>query len=230
MTAMARRPTTGVRPRHSRTCGTREARRCNCRPSYEAFVPAGASGRKVRRTFPDRGGGARVAARRHARDRARALPAAVRPDVRDAADELTAGMRSAASGTAAVTPTRRASPTGTPTLWPSMCCHGLARVASATSRSRRPGARRRDGRGRRQPRDDPQRAVAAPGRLSPRAGPRRSRRQPGGRCPIAGGARAARALRDARGGGALGRRGPDHDRASGPRRSTRACVAANSRR
>ena len=96
MHAMARRSTTGVRARHSRTCGTHDGRRCSCRPSYEAFVPAGASGRKVRRTFPTEA--AAIAWRRDAireieQGRYRAPSART---VRDAADELTAGMRSGA--------------------------------------------------------------------------------------------------------------------------------------
>ena len=46
------RKPTGVRPRHSRTCGTRSGRRCNCQPSYEAFVYSVRDGTKIRKSFP----------------------------------------------------------------------------------------------------------------------------------------------------------------------------------
>ena len=42
---------TGIRARHSRTCGVVEGGRCNCRPSYEAFVFSQRDGRKIRKTF-----------------------------------------------------------------------------------------------------------------------------------------------------------------------------------
>ena len=47
------RRTTGVRARHSRSCATSHGKeRCNCSPSYEAFVFSGRDGRKLRKTFP----------------------------------------------------------------------------------------------------------------------------------------------------------------------------------
>lgn len=42
----------GIRVRHSRTCTGATGGRCNCRPSYEAFVYAVRDKRKIRRTFP----------------------------------------------------------------------------------------------------------------------------------------------------------------------------------
>jgi integrase len=42
----------GIRVRHSRTCTGISGGRCNCRPSYEAFVYSVRDERKIRRTFP----------------------------------------------------------------------------------------------------------------------------------------------------------------------------------
>lgn len=47
---MAKTPT-GIRTRHSRSCATRDGARCNCNPSYEAFVYSRRDGTKIRRTF-----------------------------------------------------------------------------------------------------------------------------------------------------------------------------------
>jgi integrase len=46
-----KRNPTGIRVRHSRTC-VAPGKRCNCRPSYEAFVFSQRDGRKIRKTFP----------------------------------------------------------------------------------------------------------------------------------------------------------------------------------
>lgn len=42
----------GIRARHAQTCRSRADGRCNCRPSYEAFVYLKREGCKVRKTFP----------------------------------------------------------------------------------------------------------------------------------------------------------------------------------
>jgi integrase len=41
----------GIRTRHARTCRSREGGRCNCTPSYEAWVYSKRDGRKIRKTF-----------------------------------------------------------------------------------------------------------------------------------------------------------------------------------
>ena len=41
----------GIRARHSRSCNTVHGGKCNCVPSYEAFVYAKRDGQKIRRTF-----------------------------------------------------------------------------------------------------------------------------------------------------------------------------------
>jgi integrase len=42
----------GIRQRHSRACASRAARRCNCDPTYEAWVYSTREGKKIRRSFP----------------------------------------------------------------------------------------------------------------------------------------------------------------------------------
>ena len=41
----------GITKRHSRRCKSREEGRCNCRPSYEAWVYSQRDDKKIRRTF-----------------------------------------------------------------------------------------------------------------------------------------------------------------------------------
>lgn len=41
----------GIRKRHSKGCGVRNGRRCNCNAGYEAWVFSKRDGRKIRRTF-----------------------------------------------------------------------------------------------------------------------------------------------------------------------------------
>lgn len=44
--------TSGIRARHSRTCKSHDGGKCNCTPSYEAFVYSKRDKRKIRKTFP----------------------------------------------------------------------------------------------------------------------------------------------------------------------------------
>ncbi len=41
----------GIRTRHSRSCRSREGGRCNCKPSYEAWVYSKRDDKKIRKTF-----------------------------------------------------------------------------------------------------------------------------------------------------------------------------------
>ncbi len=87
----------GIRIRHQRRCAVSSgSKRCSCTPSFEASVPAGSSGTKVRRVFPTE-----AAARAWRRDSLRAIergrtamPADV--TVRELGEELVAGMRDGA--------------------------------------------------------------------------------------------------------------------------------------
>jgi integrase len=47
-----KRKPTGIEERHSRSCGSRDGGRCNCKPSYRAWVYDRRSGAKVRKVFP----------------------------------------------------------------------------------------------------------------------------------------------------------------------------------
>jgi integrase len=42
----------GIRRRHSKGCGSRQGKRCNCNAGYEAWVFSRREGKKIRRTFP----------------------------------------------------------------------------------------------------------------------------------------------------------------------------------
>jgi len=82
----------GIRARHARTCRSRVDERCNCRPSWEAFVYLKREGRKVRKTFATQ-----AAAKQwrtdalHAANRGR-LRGPSAQTVAQAAAELLAGM------------------------------------------------------------------------------------------------------------------------------------------
>ena len=43
---------TGITTRHSRSCGSREKQKCNCNPTFEAWVYSVRDGKKIRRAFP----------------------------------------------------------------------------------------------------------------------------------------------------------------------------------
>jgi integrase len=84
---------TGIRQRHSRACRSRDGARCNCKPSYEAWVYLKREDRKVRKTFPTL-----AAAKTWRTDALRAsnrgqLRAPTALTVRQAAEELIGGMR-----------------------------------------------------------------------------------------------------------------------------------------
>jgi integrase len=56
MTAMSNRKAArspqGIRARHSRSCRSRQGKRCDCRPSWEAWAYSKRDDKKIRRTFP----------------------------------------------------------------------------------------------------------------------------------------------------------------------------------
>jgi integrase len=88
------RPATGIRPRRSRTCRSREDGKCNCDPSYEAWAWSARDGKKIRRTFHNHAeakgwrGDATNAVRRGT------LRTPTRTTLREAGEKLIAGMRS----------------------------------------------------------------------------------------------------------------------------------------
>ncbi len=86
----------GVVIRHSRSCASRKAEACNCRPRFQAFAWDPATRRKMRRTFPTVSAAkswraaATTAIKRHE------LRATRSPTLAVAADDMLAGMRSEA--------------------------------------------------------------------------------------------------------------------------------------
>jgi integrase len=89
---MAPRP--GITERHSRSCASRNGARCNCEPSYEAWVWSQRDGKKIRKTFS--GKGALSAAKNWRSDhlkpvREGTLRAPTTKTVRQAVDEFLAG-------------------------------------------------------------------------------------------------------------------------------------------
>jgi hypothetical protein len=44
--------TPGIRTRHGRTCASRTGARCNCEPTYEAWVYSKRDKKKIRKAFP----------------------------------------------------------------------------------------------------------------------------------------------------------------------------------
>ena len=83
----------GVRKRHARACRGNDGGRCNCRPSWEAFVYLKREGRKLRKTFATE-----AAAKAWRTDAVAAagrgkLRSPTRMTVREAADAFIAGAR-----------------------------------------------------------------------------------------------------------------------------------------
>src|SRR2546423_15241055 len=86
--------TPGITTRHSRVCASRTGARCNCEPSYEAWVYSKRDGKKIRKTFS--GQGALSAAKNWRSDSTRAvrlkqLRAPTNKTVRQAVDEFLRG-------------------------------------------------------------------------------------------------------------------------------------------
>ena len=88
--------TPGIRARHTKPCGSRRGGRCNCNPTYQAWVFDARTGDRLWKTFPSH-----AAAKSWRRDAAVALSrgeiqARQTKRIRDAADELIDGMVSGA--------------------------------------------------------------------------------------------------------------------------------------
>jgi integrase len=83
----------GIRTRHSRTCASRSGARCNCEPSFEAWVYSKRDGKKIRRTFPTQAAarGWRVDALKAVKDRR--LRAPTSRTLREEVEDWLAGVR-----------------------------------------------------------------------------------------------------------------------------------------
>src|SRR3954468_19637225 len=87
----------GITARHGRACASRTGARCNCEPSYEAFVYSKRDGKKIRKSFS--GKGALTAAKNWRADSTRAvrlkqLRAPTKKTVREAVGEFLQGAES----------------------------------------------------------------------------------------------------------------------------------------
>ena len=85
---------TGIEVRHGKACASREGRRCNCRPTYQASAWSARDEKRLRKTFPT------LAAARAWRAEAQTaihrgkLRAPTAVTLTEAGDDLLAGMRS----------------------------------------------------------------------------------------------------------------------------------------
>jgi integrase len=86
---------TGVRKRHARDCAThRGSSRCSCRPTFEAWIAAGARGQKMRRSFKSEAAAKAWRAEAQVAINRGELRAGTSTTVREAAAGLRAGMES----------------------------------------------------------------------------------------------------------------------------------------
>jgi integrase len=85
---------TGIEVRHAKACASREGRKCNCRPTYQASVWSAPDGKRLRKTFPTLAAARAWRAEAQAAIRRGKLRAAAATTLREAADELLEGMRS----------------------------------------------------------------------------------------------------------------------------------------
>ena len=88
--------TPGIRTRHSRACASRSGARCNCEPTYEAWVYSKRDEKKIRRSFTGKGAlaaakGWRTDARKAVKDKRLRAPSP--RTLRQEVDEWLAGAR-----------------------------------------------------------------------------------------------------------------------------------------
>jgi integrase len=88
--------TPGIRTRHSRTCASRSGARCNCEPTYEAWVYSKRDEKKIRRSFAGKGAlaaakGWRTDAMKAVKDKRMRAPSSL--TLRQEVDDWLAGVR-----------------------------------------------------------------------------------------------------------------------------------------
>jgi integrase len=85
--------TQGIRTRHSRTCASRTGARCNCDPTYEAWIYSKRDKKKIRRSFPTQAAakGWRTDALKAVKDKKLRAPSP--KTIRQEVDEWLAGAR-----------------------------------------------------------------------------------------------------------------------------------------
>jgi integrase len=85
---------TGIEVRHAKACASREGRKCNCRPTYQASVWSAPDGKRLRKTFPTLAAARAWRAEAQTAIRRGKLRAPAATTLREASEELLEGMRS----------------------------------------------------------------------------------------------------------------------------------------
>jgi integrase len=85
---------TGIEVRHKKACGSRDGRRCNCEPSYQASVWSARESKRIRKTFPSLAEARAWRSETQTGVRRGTMRAPANMTVQEAADELVAGMKS----------------------------------------------------------------------------------------------------------------------------------------
>jgi integrase len=85
---------TGIEVRHAKACASRDGRRCNCRPTYQASVWSARDGKRLRKTFPTLASARAWRAEAQTAIRRGKLRAPADTTLEEAAAELVDGMKS----------------------------------------------------------------------------------------------------------------------------------------
>ncbi len=85
---------TGIEVRHKKACASRDGRRCNCQPSYQASVWSARESKRIRKTFATLAEARAWRSETQTGVRRGTLRAPANMAVQEAADELVAGMKS----------------------------------------------------------------------------------------------------------------------------------------
>jgi integrase len=85
---------TGIEVRHKKACASRDGRRCNCQPTYQASVWSARESKRIRKTFSTLAEARAWRSETQTGVRRGTLRAPAHTTVEDAADELVAGMTS----------------------------------------------------------------------------------------------------------------------------------------
>jgi integrase len=85
---------TGIEVRHKKLCVSRDGRRCNCEPTYQASVWSARESKRIRKTFPTLADARAWRSETQTGVRRGTLRAPAHTTVEEAADELVAGMKS----------------------------------------------------------------------------------------------------------------------------------------
>jgi integrase len=84
---------TGIEVRHKKACASRDGRRCNCQPTYQASVWSARESKRIRKTFPTLAEARAWRSETQTGVRRGTVRAPGNMAVREAADELVAGMK-----------------------------------------------------------------------------------------------------------------------------------------